>query len=57
MNWTKKILFLTIGLSISTFICVVLLELAFGGWLNHDPWDRTSELNIIRSREITYDTQ
>jgi lysophospholipase L1-like esterase len=57
MNWIKKVLFLTIGLSLSTFICVVLLELIFGSWLNNDPWNRTGALNIIRSREIIYGTQ
>ena len=57
MNWIRKSLFLLIGLSLSTFVCVVLIELVFGGWLSNDPWKKVEALNIIRNRHITYATE
>ena len=57
MNWIRKSLFLLVGLSLSTFLCIVLIELVFGGWLSNDPWKKAEALNIIRNRQITYATE
>ena len=57
MSWIKKALFLLVGWSVLTIICVVLLELFFGSWLSKDPWEVTKGLNIIRNKQLTYATE
>ena len=54
MNWIKHTVFLLIGVTISTSISLVVLELIFGGWLRNDEWRATNSLNIIRSKKIVY---
>lgn len=54
MSWTKKLLFLGVGLLGSLLVAVLILELALGGWLSRDPWNGTKALNIVRDRSIEY---
>jgi lysophospholipase L1-like esterase len=55
MSWIKKCLFLGIGIFISLFFAVVILELLFGSWLGDDPWRATRGLNILRDTSIKFD--
>jgi GDSL-like lipase/acylhydrolase family protein len=54
MSWTKKLLFFAIGIGVPSLAGLLLLELVFGSWIKEDPWKRTTHLNIIRDRQITY---
>lgn len=57
MSWTKKLLFLAIGLGLSTLVAVLLLELTLGGWVFDDPWNATKSLNIVRDRRVDYSVE
>lgn len=57
MSWIKKLLFLLIGIAVTSIGGVLILELAFGGWLRNDPWAQTTQLNIVRDKQIEYEVE
>jgi lysophospholipase L1-like esterase len=57
MSWTKKLLFLAIGITAPLALAVFVLELIFGSWLREDEWSKTRALNIIRDVQINYDVE
>lgn len=54
MSWTRKALFLAIGLGVPLLLGVFILEAVFGNWFKNDAWMATRHLNIVRDKTITY---
>lgn len=57
MSWTKKLIFLTIGISVPLALAVLVLEFIFGSWLHEEEWSKTRSINIIRNVQIKYDVE
>ncbi len=57
MNWTKRFLFISIGITAPLLVGIIILELIFGSWLREDQWKSAVELNIIRNSQINYDVE
>ena len=55
MGWTRKFLYITVGIWAPLLIVIVTLELVFGTWIRENDWDKTRYLNIIRDARIEYD--
>ena len=52
-----RYIFSSIVLILSIFFSLLFLELIFGNWFKTNEWLNTSNLNIIRNREIVYNTE
>jgi hypothetical protein len=57
MNWTKRLIFISIGITAPLLVGIIILELIFGSWLRKDPCKSAVELNIIRNSLIYYDVE
>lgn len=55
MSWTKKLFFLTIGITVPLIIIILVLELIFGLWLGEDEWSRTRAINVILDTQLDYE--
>jgi len=57
MSWTKKLFFLTIGITVPLIIIILVLELIFGLWLDEDEWSKTRDINVILDIQLDYKTK
>ena len=52
-----RYIFPSIVLILSIFFSLLFLELIFGNWFKTNEWLKANNLNIIRNREIVYNTE
>jgi hypothetical protein len=55
MRWTRKFLYIMVGIWAPLLIVIVTLELVFGTWIRENEWDKTRDLNIVRDARIEYE--
>jgi lysophospholipase L1-like esterase len=56
MSSTRQAVFAAIAILATLLVGLLVLELAFGGWLRgHDPWTDVARMNVIRDRKMHYD--